>query len=48
MVQDGKLIQQKSGPFGSLKDAQAPQERQSSLPAGNAKSFNPCMLQRVG
>ncbi len=50
LVQDGKLIQQKSGPFGSLKDAH--NERQSSLPAGNdpagrSKSFNPCMLQRV-
>lgn len=52
-VQDGKLIQQKAGPFGSLKDAQAPHdERGPSLPAGNepsgrAKSLNPCVLQRV-
>ena len=52
-MQDGKLVQQKSGPFGSLKDAQAAQEPgQVSLHAGNdpsgrAKPFNPCLLQRV-
>ncbi len=42
-VQEGKLGQQKSGPFGSVKDAQTAQKASP----GKAKSLAPCMLQRV-